>query len=244
MATHLAKAFRQAGDTIVQVWSRNRAHAELLANKVGATATDRWDELTQETDVVVIAISDDALYELPSQLHWEKALVLHTSGSVPMEVLKRISPRYGVVWSPQSFIKGATMDYASLPICIEGNDAGTEEAISTWVGSISTHIHRLNGEQRQWAHLGAVMANNFGNALNATAETLLKEHRIPFEILHPIIELTYRKALKGNLWEQQTGPAVRDDERTLKAHRNLLQDEPKLKELYDLMTEIIQDGTH
>lgn len=244
VASHFAKAFRAAGDTIEQVWSRQLSHAEQLAGVVGATATDRWEKLTQETDVVIIAIKDDGLYELPGHLHWDNALVFHTSGSVPIDVLKQISPRYGVVWSPQSFIKEASMDYASLPLCIEGNSQNTEEALKGIVSKISTHFYRLNGDQRKWAHLGAVIVNNFGNALNATAEKLMKERGIPFEIFHPIIALTYQKALKGHLWEEQTGPAVRNDERTLETHRTLLEEDPTLKELYNLMTQIIQNGTH
>ena len=44
----------------------------------------------------------------------------------------------------------------------------------------------------------------------------------------------------GPLWEQQTGPARRHDQKTLDAQRRLLADDPKMLQLYDMMTEIIQ----
>lgn len=244
VASHFAKALHQKGNTIVQVWSRNKVHAEALASQVGASATNSWEEISQETDVVIIAISDDALYHFPVVLHFNNALVLHTSGSAPLETLCSTSTRYGVLWSPQSFVQNVPMDYASLPLCIEGNTKASEEAIRHLVEPVSSHIFTLNGIQRRWVHLCAVMANNFGNALNASAEQLMEQQQIPFEILHPIITLTSQKALNGALWKQQTGPAVRRDEKTLDAHRDLLKEQPQLLELYNIMTRIIQDGTH
>lgn len=244
VASHLSLVLRQKGNTITQVWSRQYAHAEKLAGLVGAKATDKWSNLSLETDVVIIAITDDALYQFPKELHFDNALVLHTSGCVPIEVLRTVSESYGVLWSPQSFILDATMDYAELPFCIEGNTPASEAAIRHLIEPVSEHIYPMNSTQRQWAHLCAVMANNFGNALNATAEALMQQQQIPFEILHPIIALTCQKAQKGSLWHQQTGPAARGDEKTLEAHRQLLKEQPLLLELYNLMTRIIQDGTH
>lgn len=244
VASHFAQVLYQNGNTIVQIWSRQQSHAEELASRVGATATDSWEELSQETDVVIIAITDDALYNLPDELHFNHALVLHTSGSVPMETLKCVSSQYGVLWSPQSFVRNEPIDYAALPLCIEGNTPIAEQVIRQLVEPISQHIYPLNGNQRRWVHLCAVMANNFGNALNATAEQLMQQQQIPFEILHPIISLTSQKAQHGDLWKQQTGPAIRRDEKTLESHRQLLKENPQLLELYNIMTNIIQDGTH
>ena len=51
---------------------------------------------------------------------------------------------------------------------------------------------------------------------------------------------TTKKINFGPLWPQQTGPAARHDEKTLDAQRRLLADQPQLLELYNLLTDIIQ----
>ena len=132
------------------------------------------------------------------------------------------------------------MDYAALPLCIEGSSPETENEIATLCASVSGNIHRLDYLQRRWAHLAAVMVNNFGNALNALAQDLMTSHNIDFAILRPLAEGTVRKMDYGPLWPQQTGPAIRHDQKTINAQRRLLANNPHLLQLYNLMTEIIQ----
>ena len=87
------------------------------------------------------------------------------------------------------------------------------------------------------------MTNNFGNAINALAQDILIAHNIPFEILHPLIEMTAEKIKHGGLWQQQTGPARRQDNKTLDNQRRLIADDERLLRLYDLLTEMIQEKT-
>lgn len=240
VATHFAKAFRNVGHEILQVWSRNNEHAQLLADTVKAQAVASIDKFSQEADICIVAISDDALFEIPQKLHFNNTIVLHTSGSVALQVLEGSSPHIGVLWSPQTYIREAEMDYTQLPFCVEGNDNHSTQSIMNLAQSVSPNVYSLNSVQRKWAHLSAVMVNNFGNALNASAQQLMSKHEIPFELLLPIIDETARKAHLGNLRQQQTGPAIRHDKKTLDAHRKQLETEPQLLELYNLMTRLIQ----
>lgn len=240
VATHLAVAFHRVGHQIVQVWSRDIEHAQRLAVRVGAMPLDDVGRLALTVDVYILAVSDDALYQLPQQLHFPNAVVVHTSGSVAGDVLQRVSPHHGVLWSPQTFIRDVAMDYEALPFCVEGSDELALQTVTALAQTVSTHICKLSSNQRRWAHLSAVVVNNFGNALNAAAERLMAKHGIPFDLLLPIIDATANKAHKGNLDKQQTGPAVRHDQKTIDAHRRLLESEPELLRLYDVMTNIIQ----
>lgn len=240
VATHLALALHHAGHIIRQVLSREYDHAALLASRVGAQPIDKPSLIDDTAEVFLLAVNDDALYDLALDLRLPSSLVLHTSGSTPATVLKSISHRYGVVWSPQTFVRDLAMDYSRLPLCIEGSDAAVESETEALFSSISNHIYPLDFEQRRWAHLAAVMVNNFGNAINALAQELSTTHGIDFEMLRPLAEMTVKKMDYGPLWPQQTGPARRHDQKTLDAQRRLLADDPRLLQLYDLMTDLIQ----
>ncbi|OUW76405.1 MAG: hypothetical protein CBD72_03820, partial [Flavobacteriaceae bacterium TMED212] len=67
----------------------------------------------------------------------------------------------------------------------------------------------------------------------------LNEHDIPFEIFHPLIKETYQKGLKSGPENTQTGPAIRDDQKTIEKHLGLLSDE-NIKKLYLNLTTSIQ----
>lgn len=245
VATHLGKAFFAAGHSIRQVWSREYDHADLLAQQINARPIDKLSQIRSDADVYILAVRDDALFDLALDLRFRDALVLHTSGSVSMSVLRPISRHYGVIWAPQSFVRDVPMNYEDLPFCIEGSSQSVENDIASLVRTISDHVFSINGEQRRWLHLASVMVNNFGNALNALSQDLLAEHDIPFEILHPLISITATKIKQShNLWNLQTGPAVRNDEKTINEHRKLIADKPQLLQLYDLMTDFIIHATH
>ena len=240
VATHLALALHHTGITIRQVLSREFDHAAALAFRIGAQPIDKPSQLDSHSDVYLLAVNDDAIYDLSLDLWLPDALVLHTSGSTPATILKSISHRYGVVWSPQTFMRDIAMDYSRLPLCIEGSSPKVEDEIEKLFSRFTCHISHLNFEQRRWAHLAAVMVNNFGNAINALAQETLEQHGIDFSILRPLAEGTVRKMDYGPLWPQQTGPARRHDQKTIDNQRRLLADNPQMLQLYDLMTEIIQ----
>ena len=157
-------------------------------------------------------------------------------------MLANISRLYGVVWSPQTFVRDIAVDYSRMPLCIEGSSPKTEDDIEALFAPVTQHLYRLDFEQRRQAHLAAVMVNNFVNAVNAEAQQLMQRNGLDFDMLRPLAEETLRKWDYGNLHQQQTGPAVRHDTKTLAAQRRLLADNSQLLKLYDLMTEIIQQS--
>lgn len=243
VATHMAKALQAVGHQILQVWSREFDHAERLAYSVFAEPVDKLTLLYPSADVYILAVSDDALFDMALDLRFRDALVLHTSGSVPARVLYPISRRYGVIWSPQTFVRDVEMAYSELPFCIEGSSIKVRDEIKDLLREVSPHLYELDEMQRQWLHLAAVMVSNFGNAINATAQHLLSQRGIPFETLFPIIRMTASKAEhEVDLWRLQTGPAMRRDTKTMDRQRKMIADDARLLHLYDLMSELITIG--
>ncbi len=244
VATHLALAMYGRGHVIEQVWSRNLEHANLLAARVEAKPINKLSKLTDNSNVYIIAVTDDALPEMAKEIHVGNALVLHTSGATAADVLKPCSSRYGVLWSPQTFVRDVALEYGELPFCIEGCDAATEDDIAEFVGMISSHIFRTNLDQRLYLHLSAVFVNNFTNALYAVAQQICREHNVPFEILHPLVMTTAKKLQWGDVRFQLTGPAVRNDQQTINSHRELLSKNPSTLALYDSLTALVKKIKH
>lgn len=243
VATHLALALHGAGHTIVQVLSREYDHAQLLASRVGAEPINRVEMLRDGADFYILAVGDDALYDLALDLSFPSSIVLHTSGATPAEVLNRISRSYGVVWSPQTFVRDIAMDYRHLPLCVEACNVNVAADVDALFSSFSDCVHHLDFSQRRWAHLAAVMVSNFGNAINALAQQTMQDHGLDFDMLRPLAEQTLRKWDYGDLRAQQTGPAIRHDEKTLNIHRRMLMDNPQLLKLYNQLTDLIQQSS-
>lgn len=240
MATHLALALHAAGHTIVQVMSREYDHAQLLASRVGAEAVCRTEMLRNGADFYIFAVGDDALYDLGLDFQFPSSIVLHTSGATAAEVLNHVSRRFGVVWSPQTFVRDIAMDYRHLPLCIEACNECVAAEVDELFATVSDCIYHLDYSQRRWAHLASVIVSNFGNAVSVLAQQMMQEHDLDFNMLRPLAEQTLRKWDYGDLRTQQTGPAIRRDEKTLNTHRRMLADQPEMLKFYNLMTEIIQ----
>ena len=71
--------------------------------------------------------------------------------------------------------------------------------------------------------------------------TICIENNIPFEILQPLIKETAQKIQSLSPSEAQTGPAVRNDQKTIEKHIDFLTND-NLKEIYKILTKSIQNG--
>lgn len=238
VATHLGKALAAAGHDILQVCSRTMASAASLAQALGATATDDPGGLTRDADVYIFAVKDQALEELVgavSKRLGEKVL-LHTSGSMPLDVFRGKAPHYGVLYPMQTFSKQRDLDFRAIPCFIEYNDAPSRQAIQSLASSITDMTYELSSEERKYLHLAAVWACNFVNHCYGVAHEILSRHHIPFEVMLPLIDETASKVHDLCPRDAQTGPAVRYDDNVIRAHLALLDGHPLLSQLYEQLS--------
>lgn len=241
VAWHMAQAFKTAGCEVAQIWSRRIENASLLAEKIGAEAINDIRQLrTNDVDAIIIAVADGAIETLAQQINAHETILIHTAGSVDISVLAHGAQRYGAAWPVQSLVKGTNTNMHEVPFCIEGCDNMTTETIRNILRQVSPKIYEMDGLQRRKAHLAACMVSNFGNALNALSQEMMEKNGIDFALLRPLIELTARKAEADNIWQQQTGAAARHDQSTIAAHRALIGDNDEVRQLYDIMTRIIE----
>lgn len=235
LAANLSMAIHKKGYKITEVCNRSEKRGKSLARKLGASYVNDPEELIRDADLYILAVSDAAIPLLLPRIKTPN-LIVHTSGSVDMDVLKNISPNYGVIYPPQTFTAGKLISFRMVPLCVEASTDQNLRILKSFAASISGRVYEINSKQRRILHLSAVFAGNFSNFLMAISEELLKENGIEFGILEPIIRQTARNAGRGDVLSFQTGPAVRGDRETIRIHLELLSNHPDYKEIYDLIT--------
>ncbi|MCO4294163.1 DUF2520 domain-containing protein [Solitalea sp. MAHUQ-68] len=244
VATNMALAFKNAGLDLVQVYNHRIESASELAAKLGCNATDSIADLNPDADCYIIAIKDDAIQGLAIQLELRGKLVVHTSGSVSMEVLKPASSRVGVLYPLQTFSKQRLLDFTTIPFFIEAGDSHSLSIIESLARRVSQSVIVTSYEQRKILHLSAVFACNFVNHLYDLSVGLLAEHNLSFEALQPLILETALKIQSISPHEGQTGPARRNDQEVMTKHLQLLSNNPPLQYIYQLLSDSIVKSFH
>jgi predicted short-subunit dehydrogenase-like oxidoreductase (DUF2520 family) len=239
VATHLAAAFKNAGHSIVQVYSRDMQNASMLAYHVRAEAIDNLDAINPETDLFIIAVNDDSIGDIAQNLVKYNKRIAHTSGATPLTMLKEYTANAGVFYPLQTFSKTKEVDFRTVPLCIEGADEQITTELEDLARTVSNNVYRVDSEKRKILHLAAVFACNFPNYLYYAAGKLLQQHNLDFNMLRPLILETAEKVQEHLPADVQTGPAIRNDEKTMAAHLQLLQDDPELELLYTELSQLI-----
>lgn len=233
VATHLAKKLSES-TIITQIYSRNIDNARTLALATGAEAIDDLSLLTKDADIYIISVKDDAIPDIAKQAGNSDALWVHTSGSVPIEALSSISPRYGVLYPMQTFSKEIDVDMEKVPVFIEGNDPESLDKIRLFAERINPNVREADSEARKKLHIAAVFACNFTNYLWGFSVDILKSIGQDLSVMEPLVKATFEKALKVSPHEGQTGPARRNDLKTIQKHLDELQGEAK--DIYSLLS--------
>jgi len=245
VATHLAAAFKNAGHIIVQVYSRNLQNASLLAYHVRAEASDSLNNINQETDLFAIAVKDDAIETVTSLLVKHQKLIVHTSGATNLQTLLNLTPNAGVFYPLQTFSKTKEVNFNTVPVCIEGGNEQIASTLNELAYTVTQNVYRISSAERKILHLAAVFACNFPNYLYYLAQQLLADQQLPFDLLRPLILETAEKVQEQFPAAMQTGPAVRNDEKTMDTHLQLLHEKPELQQLYRVLSQgIIKMDNH
>lgn len=236
IATVLGKKIMESGHTIVQVVARNITYAKTLADQLSAEASQ---ELDDKADMYVVAVSDDALQNISSWMKPVNGFVVHTAGSVSINVLKDISANYGVLWPLQS-IRKETANAPVLPILIDANNPWNKMKLKGFAQSFADSVAEADDEQRKKLHLAAVITNNFSNYIFSLTEKYCEEEGIDFKLMIPLLAETVSRMQQHSPSDLQTGPAARNDASTIEKHRALLDNYPNLLEVYEFFTERIR----
>ncbi len=238
-AGNVAWNMAQALDTyvdIVQIYSRNIDNARALASRLRmAVAIDSLHDVDTEVDVVIISVADDAVADVANALPKGRAVLAHTSGSVPMEAIP--GPHNGVFYALQTFSKGKSVDFEEIPFFIEASDSTDYKVLADLASLLSSKVYNADSRHRAALHVAAVFACNFVNSLWNDADCLLRPYGYDISVFAPLLRETLTKAIELGPYAAQTGPAMRLDNKVIACHKSEL--EPDLREIYDILTQRI-----
>jgi predicted short-subunit dehydrogenase-like oxidoreductase (DUF2520 family) len=240
VATVLGKKMRLAEHDILQVYGRQALHAELLADTLNTQYTNDLTRLDDSADLYVMAVSDAGIPALSKTLQLHNKLVVHTAGSVSMEVLQNCSTNYGILYPLQSLRREMTA-LPEIPFLVDANTPDNRALIADFASTLSNQVQCVSDEQRLRLHVAAVVVSNFTNHLYALAQQYCVQEKVDFALLLPLINAIAERLYEFAPAEVQTGPAVRNDAPTIEKHLQVLEKHPALKELYVLFTKSIQN---
>ena len=244
VATALGMALLDAGITITEVFSLNINNSKTLAEKANSSCIDNLEDMNTTSDLYIIAIPDKEIGKIFKKLKNTGGIVVHTSGSQPVNNFENKNLNYGIFYPLQTFTVDKKINFSDVPICIEGSNKATSESLIQLANKISNKVVHLDYNQRQYLHLAAVTVNNFTNLLYSISKELLDEKGIDFSLLHSLIGETANKINKVKPEDAQTGPARRNDIQTINMHLELLDKYPEFKEIYELLSDQITKKYH
>lgn len=223
VATNLDYAFRKKG-----------VACEMVSSREGL------EDLPQ-ANVYIYAVKDEALCTVVEQVKGkERAMHLHTSGSMPISIFGKDKPHAGIFYPFQTFSKERLIeDFSTVPVFFEARGIDDISAVYSLALSITSHVYETTQHDRERLHVAGVYACNFTNLMYTIAAELLRSTHIPFSVLLPLIDETASKIHTLSPHEAQTGPARRGDANVMNHHLSLLTTE-KQRELYTLLSNEIR----
>ncbi len=236
-AFHLGHALVRGKARLTGVMGRDPERTAALAHELACAPLAPGPPLPA-CDLVLLAVSDDAIGAVAKRLPRTAAVIAHTSGAQSMAVLGK--PAHGgVLWPIQSLSPGAPADLAHVPLVIDSSDADARKVMLAVAHRISDRVLELPHKQREALHMAAVLASNFPVFLFARAQRILQERNLPPDLLTPLWRSVAQKAADAGPDATLTGPARRGDRKTLGKHLDLLKGDRELRRAYALLTRMI-----
>jgi predicted short-subunit dehydrogenase-like oxidoreductase (DUF2520 family) len=239
VATHLSCALNNAGFPIKCVYSKTIESAKELALKVDSHYTNEINHIPVEADLYIIAVRDEVIEEIIKHLNLKYGVIVHTAGSISMNVFENQFKNYGVFYPLQTFSKSRNIDFSNIPICIEASNKQLEANLLKLANCLSSNVHLINSEKRKMLHLSAVFACNFANHMYSAAAEILGQSDIPFDLLKPLVTETAQKAIDSDPVKAQTGPAIRNDQGVIQKHLEMLKNNPEFEKIYRFVSNSI-----
>lgn len=244
LAWHLAPALDNTDYPVKEVYSQHPKHATALVERLyHAQVKSSLDFTLSPSRIFIIAVSDDAIMEVAQEIVLpEDAILLHTSGSQPLDALRYAAPsQAGVFYPLQTFSKNKKTDFREIPFFIESEDAETEKILFNMAKAISKKVYSITSAERKALHVAAVFASNFTNHMLTLSRDIMTEHKLDFEWLKPLIAETINKILILGPEQAQTGPAKRGDLEILDEHLEFLHKDKAVAEIYKVISQHIVD---
>ncbi|MBK7969075.1 MAG: DUF2520 domain-containing protein [Bacteroidetes bacterium] len=235
VATLLGKMLVKCGHRPLGISGRNEKIVNSLSKLLGCQSYHSITDLPANGDIYFIAVKDDAIGIVSKSLKHVKGALIHTSGATPLTTIGRKTGA-GVFYPVSTIRENFPKSLKKVPLCLEATDEATMKKLGILATALSNKIYLLDSGERARLHLAAVFTNNFTNHLLGIAMNLLDEKHLPAELLEYLAVSTVRNAFENGAIESQTGPAVRNDTRTIQRQLKALKSDKQAYEIYKLIT--------
>jgi predicted short-subunit dehydrogenase-like oxidoreductase (DUF2520 family) len=233
----VALAAKRAGHEISGVLSR--------AGETRYGPALAWDQALPESDLLLVAVRDDAIEEVSARLAPRSRAVpvaAHLSGFTPVTILHDLAAA-GVAtggFHPLQTLPDPERGAAALAgayVGIGGAPAALER-LTELAASLQMTPFRLEDASRPGYHAGASAAANFVLTALATAGDLMEAAQVDPVVTRPLVEQAVANLYESGAESSLTGPIARGDVSTvvgqLEAARHVSEE---VGEQYRLMAE-------
>ncbi len=243
VAQALGPALRRAGYRILEVVARDRtasrARAGRLARQVGARVAT-LAEARLRADLVWLLVPDDAIAEWAQQLarrgEWEGKSALHSSGALGSDRLAPLRRRGAAVASLHplmTFARSSAPSLQGIPFAVEGDAAavGVARRIARDLGGSAFLVRK---HAKPLYHAWGMFTSPLLVAVLALAERVGRKAGVPDpgRAAQAILRQTLKNYLESGAAAAFTGPIVRGDVATLRAHLRALRSLPEARAAY------------
>ena len=219
------------------IFVRNPEKIEKVHSDLDVEVVSSFEKVL-ESDLVIIAVKDDAISDIAPYLIDYKGLVVHTSGTKPSGVLNGVK-RYGVFYPLQTMSKEREISFDEIPLLIYANSNDDLAKLRTFAEIFSSKVYECDDKQRKAIHLSAVYVSNFTNVMLEIGDKLLKNNNLSLEIMKPLVMEMIEKSFEISPEKALTGPARRGDFATIAEHEKMLAYNPDELAIYMILTDYI-----
>ena len=231
------KALKNNGIKPSCVFARSRDKINEIESCLGIKATSDFNDLF-DSDLIIIAVKDDAIAEVALNLKKYKGLLVHTSGTQPASALNCVD-NFGVLYPLQTLTKNFEVDFKKVPLLINASSSIYLEKLKSLANVMSDDVVECDDSDRALIHLSAVYVCNFVNVMLQIGDKLLENKNFDVSIFESLVKETVNKAFAMKPKNALTGPAKRGDVETIERHKSLLKNHLDEKEIYELLTDYI-----
>jgi predicted short-subunit dehydrogenase-like oxidoreductase (DUF2520 family) len=210
------------------------------------------DPRTASCDILVLAVSDDAIETVAADLAGRLSCraALHLSGALPGSALAALARRGAAVGSMhpvRPFTGALDEDWRGAFVAVEGDQAAAEAATMIAL-AVGARPHRLSADAKPLYHAAASLAAGGTAAVVSVAVDAWIAAGVPEdtarEVLSGLAERAVAAVGRQPFHEAFTGAVARRDIGTVRAHTDALSNHPAASELYRALAEEILRRTH
>ncbi|MFA3782188.1 Rossmann-like and DUF2520 domain-containing protein [Melioribacteraceae bacterium 4301-Me] len=235
IAHSLIPQLKKAGLDVKIIISRTNQKAKEIASKYSVKYSgNNYNLLTLPIDLVLIAVNDSEIKKVAQKISklkisFDKILFVHLSGSKTSDELNSLKKKGGLTASfhiMQTFPSFKPVSIKNCYAAIETQNKYAKDFLMKLAREMNLKAFQINPQEKIGYHLLGVYASNFLSS-NFYVEEILEKNdliKISFakEFMIKIAQQTLDNIKNRDVKNSISGPIVRRDIETIKAHINFL----------------------